>query len=172
MNCDPSAFVLSGVNLQGCCTTNGPILELEADNCTLIPIVAFVSDSSDNNSCPETIYREYSITDDCGNQTFVTQLIIIGGGIVPSPVLTVNGPICEGDDATFTITGQADAVVTYDVGSGVQTTTLTGGISTIIITSSNTNLVMTLTNISDGSCSTVLNIVDSVVVNPNFYVGR
>ncbi|MDC1362383.1 hypothetical protein N8203_04685, partial [Crocinitomicaceae bacterium] len=138
----------------------------EADNCTLIPIVAFVSDSSDNNSCPETIYREYSITDDCGNQTFVTQLIIIGGGIVPSPVLTVNGPICEGDDATFTITGQADAVVTYDVGSGVQTTTLTGGISTIIITSSNTNLVMTLTNISDGSCSTVLNIVDSVVVNP------
>jgi gliding motility-associated-like protein len=138
----------------------------EADNCTINPVVAFVADSTDGLNCPETIYRTYSVTDDCNNQIIVTQIIIVGGGTVPIPTLSVNGPLCEGEDAVFTITGQADAIVTYNVGPGPQTTTLTGGVSTITITSSNTNVVMNLTNISDGSCSTVLNISDSVIVNP------
>ena len=41
----------------------------EADNCTAVPVVAFVSDVSDGNTCPEVITRTYSITDDCGNVT-------------------------------------------------------------------------------------------------------
>ena len=40
----------------------------EADNCTAAPVVAFVSDVSDGNTCPEVITRTYSVTDDCGNQ--------------------------------------------------------------------------------------------------------
>ena len=39
----------------------------EADNCTASPTVAFVSDVSDGNTCPEVITRTYSVTDDCGN---------------------------------------------------------------------------------------------------------
>ena len=44
----------------------------EMDNCTANPVVAFVSDVSDGNLCPETITRTYSVTDDCGNETLVT----------------------------------------------------------------------------------------------------
>ena len=49
----------------------------EADNCTVNPVVAFVSESNDNNGCPETITRIYSVTDDCGNTINVTHLIVI-----------------------------------------------------------------------------------------------
>ena len=55
----------------------------EADNCS-IPMVAFVSDVSDNLSCPETITRTYSITDACGNFIEVYQLIIIEDDNLPT----------------------------------------------------------------------------------------
>lgn len=55
----------------------------EADNCS-VPVVAFVSDVSDNQTCPETITRTYSVTDACGNATTVTQQIIIQDDILPT----------------------------------------------------------------------------------------
>ena len=41
------------------------------------PVVAFVSDVSDGNTCPEVITRTYSVTDACGNTINVTQTITI-----------------------------------------------------------------------------------------------
>ena len=63
----------------------------EDDNCS-IPTVAFVSDVSDNQSCPETITRTYSVTDACNNSITVTQLIVVNDDILPtasdpSPIL-------------------------------------------------------------------------------------
>ena len=145
----------------------------EADNCTVSPVVAFVSDVSDGVECPETITRTYSVTDDCGNQILVTQTIVIGGGNVPEPTVSANGPICEGEDAIFTIEGINDAVVTYDVGLGPQTTVLTGGISIITVPSAAPpNSTITISNISDEACSSVLNLTATTIVNtpalPNF----
>ena len=128
------------------------------DNCTVNPVVAFVSDVSDGNLCPETITRTYSVTDDCGNETLVTQTIEIGGASVPDPVVIANGPICEGSDAIFTITGVVDAVVTYDIGSGSNTVTLSGGEAIVTVPSVAANTTITLTNISDGSCNSAINI--------------
>lgn len=51
-----------------------------SDNCG-IPSVAFVGDLSDGGFCPEKVIRTYSITDDCGNQSFVTQELTIGDEI-------------------------------------------------------------------------------------------
>eukprot|EP00353_Schmidingerella_taraikaensis_P001121 CAMPEP_0185596404 /NCGR_PEP_ID=MMETSP0434-20130131/80735_1 /TAXON_ID=626734 ORGANISM="Favella taraikaensis, Strain Fe Narragansett Bay" /NCGR_SAMPLE_ID=MMETSP0434 /ASSEMBLY_ACC=CAM_ASM_000379 /LENGTH=1678 /DNA_ID=CAMNT_0028224905 /DNA_START=575 /DNA_END=5607 /DNA_ORIENTATION=+ len=70
----------------------------EADNCTVNPVVAWVSDVSDNGNCPEIITRTYSITDDCGNQSFVTQTISVGDAVLP----TASNPTpinvqCSGD---------------------------------------------------------------------------
>ena len=140
----------------------------EVDNCTVNPVVAFVSDVSDGNLCPETITRTYSITDDCGNETLVTQTIEIGGSPVPDPVVIANGPICEGSDAIYTITGVVDAVVTYDTGLGSNTVTLTGGEAIVTVPSVAANTTITLTNISDGSCNSALNITATTIVNtPN-----
>ncbi len=73
----------------------------EADNCTAAPTVTWVSDVSDNDICAgETITRTFSVTDDCGNETLVTQLISID----PLPVPINAGPdqtICEGDLTTL-----------------------------------------------------------------------
>ena len=49
----------------------------EADNCTVFPVVAFVSDVSDGGLCPEIVTRTYSVTDSCGNAINVTQTITI-----------------------------------------------------------------------------------------------
>ncbi|MDZ7738592.1 MAG: HYR domain-containing protein [Bacteroidales bacterium] len=49
----------------------------EADNCGVVPVVAWESDASDGNTCPEVITRTYSVTDDCGNSINVTQTITI-----------------------------------------------------------------------------------------------
>jgi hypothetical protein len=47
-----------------------------ADNCA-VPTVTFVSDVSDGLSCPETITRTYSVTDNCANSIDVTQIITV-----------------------------------------------------------------------------------------------
>ena len=49
----------------------------EADNCTAAPVVAFVSDVTDSNTCPEVITRTYSVTDGLRQCITVTQTITI-----------------------------------------------------------------------------------------------
>ena len=77
----PTADNLPTVNVT--CLADFPPFDIEdvtgeADNCTATPIVSFVSDVSDNASCPETITRTYSVTDECNNSIDVVQTIIIG----------------------------------------------------------------------------------------------
>ncbi|MDG1331460.1 MAG: PKD domain-containing protein, partial [Crocinitomicaceae bacterium] len=81
-------------NINVTCPVNVPapnptVVTDEADNSGVAPTVAFVSDVSDGNNCPETITRTYSVTDDCGNAINVTQLIII----IPTaaPIVPPNG---------------------------------------------------------------------------------
>ncbi|WP_298371326.1 LamG-like jellyroll fold domain-containing protein, partial [uncultured Lutibacter sp.] len=54
----------------------------EADNCTANPVIAFVSDTP-SGSCPVTITRIYSVTDNAGNSINVTQTIIVNDAINP-----------------------------------------------------------------------------------------
>ena len=69
-----------------------------ADNCTVTPVVAHVSDVSDGNACPETITRTYSITDDCNNETLVVQLIVINDDVAPTGIAPTNVSVqCVGD---------------------------------------------------------------------------
>ena len=79
----------------------------EADNCTIVPIVAFVSDVSDGATCPETITRTYSVTDDCGNTMDVTQIITVMD--ITAPVITCPADITQAVDA-----GICGAIVTFN----------------------------------------------------------
>jgi len=56
----------------------------ETDNCTVNPIVTYVGDVSNGNTCPELVTRTYTITDDCGNNTDVTQLFTINDVVLPT----------------------------------------------------------------------------------------
>jgi gliding motility-associated-like protein len=49
-----------------------------------VPTVAFVSDLSDGNTCPEVITRTYSVTDNCGNSINVTQTITVDDTTPPT----------------------------------------------------------------------------------------
>ncbi|MEJ6777704.1 MAG: gliding motility-associated C-terminal domain-containing protein [Crocinitomicaceae bacterium] len=79
-------------------TVDITVVNDETDNCIVNPVVAFVSEVSDNNTCPETITRIYSVTDDCGNIINVAHLILITDFFLP----TASNPIplnveCIGD---------------------------------------------------------------------------
>ena len=82
---DPTASNLDPINVQ--CIDDIPdpditLVDDEADNCST-PTVAWVSDVSDNNTCPEVITRTYSVTDDCGNSINVTQTITVNDDTPP-----------------------------------------------------------------------------------------
>ncbi|MDP5098967.1 MAG: hypothetical protein NWQ27_03140, partial [Crocinitomicaceae bacterium] len=55
----------------------------EADNCS-VPVVTFVSESTDGAACPETITRIYAVTDACGNTINVTHTILITDPFPPT----------------------------------------------------------------------------------------
>jgi gliding motility-associated-like protein len=101
----------------------------EADNCGMVPVVTFISDISDGNTCPEVITRTYRLTDLCGNFTDLYQTITIDDNINP----TAEDPLpllveCTGDipvPDVNAVTGEADncgivPVVTFvsDVSDG------------------------------------------------------
>jgi gliding motility-associated-like protein/uncharacterized repeat protein (TIGR01451 family) len=82
----PTASNPATINVQ--CIDDVPAADVsvvtdEADNCS-VPTVAFVSDVSDNQTCPETITRTYSVTDVCGNSISVSQSIIVNDDILPT----------------------------------------------------------------------------------------
>ena len=163
----PTASNPTNINIP-LAPTPGPDINVvldEADNCTALPIVAFVSEQSDGGDCPEVITRIYSVTDDCGNETLVTQLVVIGGGLVPSPTVSANGPICEGEDAVFTIDGLVDAVVTYDIGAGPTTITLVGGSAIVSVPSLSSDVTITLSSIADGTCNSIIDLSATTFVN-------
>ena len=98
----------------------------EADN-GAPPTVTWEDDTSDGNTCPETITRRYRVTDDCGNFIFVEQTITVLDDI--NPTGTAPAPItvqCIGDvpaDDPTLITDEADNC------SSVPTVTFVGDVS-------------------------------------------
>ena len=101
-NIDPTGVAPSALSVQ--CIGDVPAADPNAvtgvsDNCTANPIVAHVGDVSSGTTCPEVITRTYSITDDCGNSTTVTQTITVNDNT--DPVITCN----QTTDELFTTTG-------------------------------------------------------------------
>ncbi|MCO6176489.1 hypothetical protein NHF50_15675, partial [Flavobacterium sp. NRK F10] len=72
--------------------------------------------------------------------------------------LSSNDPICEGDDAVFDLSGTAGSTVTYTINGGTtQTVTLDGtGAAQVVIVSPTTDQSIVLSDISLGTCSSIL----------------
>jgi gliding motility-associated-like protein/uncharacterized repeat protein (TIGR01451 family) len=82
----PTASNPPTISLQ--CTDAIPASDINvvtdaADNCS-VPTVTYLSEVSDNQTCPETITRTYRITDSCNNYTDVSQTIVISDDVAPT----------------------------------------------------------------------------------------
>lgn len=92
-----------------------------ADNCTANPVVVWVNDVSDGGLCPETVVRTYSVTDDCGNEIFITQEFAVGDPypnaqfIAEPQIVTTTNP-----QVVFTNTTTGAVSYDWDFGDGSQ----------------------------------------------------
>ncbi len=81
----------------------------EADNCTIVPTVSFINDSSDGGSNPEIITRTYRISDASGNTVDVYQTITVN----PFSISTQPADQSIGAGASTNFTVSANFVDTY-----------------------------------------------------------
>ena len=84
----------------------------ETDNCAGVVTVAFVSDGP-NPGCSGTVVRTYSLTDECGNSSTITQNILINDNVPPTAdPMTALGPFACYADITPAdindVTGETD----------------------------------------------------------------
>lgn len=91
------------------------IIDDVTDNCTMNPLVEFISESSDGNFCNgEIITRIYSITDECGNTNNVTHTITIEATMALIDAgLDIN--VCNDDPLTLNANCNIpNAVISWD----------------------------------------------------------
>jgi gliding motility-associated-like protein len=80
----------------------------------------------------------------------------------------VDASICLGSDAAFTITGTANATVTYQIGSGANQTVVlnaAGQSGTVTVSNPTADVVILLSNINDGTCNNTLSNTITITVN-------
>ena len=105
----------------------------------------------------------YTIAGPCGD-TQTTTLVI---NPLPTAIISVsNGPVCEGQDAVFSLTGTDGADVSYTLNGALATIILTGGTATITTTAATADQVLLLQSITDGICSATLTETLTITVNP------
>jgi hypothetical protein len=85
---------------------------------------------------------------------------------------TNGGNQCPGSNVSFTISGTANAVVSYQLNGGAtQTINLTGGIATITVNNATSTQELTLLSIDNGSCVVPLTDSESIVIETTTWNG-
>ena len=160
-NVAPTASNLAAVNVS--CIGDVPAANVdmvtdEADNCST-PTVAFVSDVSDGQTCPETITRTYSVTDACNNSINVTQIIRVDDDIAPTAdsLSPITGLQCIGE------VPQPDISLLSNVSDNCSTPT----VSFISDTSNNQTCPETITRIYrvTDACDNSIDVVQTIIIN-------
>ena len=161
---DTQAAVISGtldpVNVEGCKAADAPspvstVTELEAlngsilvnDACTPDASLTVTSHDDSAGSCPVVVTRTYVITDNCGNQSTVTQTINIEDTQAPVYSGTLSPLTAEG-----CIAGAAPAAVT----SVAALEAFPGGLNITDSCSPDIMLTVTSSDAVSGSCPLVI----------------
>ncbi len=166
-------------------TTNGPICMGDSavfwivghDNATLIynfggpnSTLIFTKDTMEivlYNVTNDTTINLVSIDDgQCTTILGLSDSVVVLP--IPAVTLTSNNPICQGNDAIFSLTGTAGTIINYTLdGIPNQNITLTGGTDNITVTNPLTDQMLILDSINDGSCIHAIADTTIVIVNPN-----
>ena len=87
---------------------------------------------------------------------------------VPTASVTSNGPVCSGFDAQFIFSGDPDAVVTYKLNSGADTSITLSNSGTFSVTVPNVSSDQTvdLVKVNNTNCETFLSTSETVIVEP------
>mgnify|MGYP000134804831 CR=1 FL=1 len=73
----PTADPLPDIQVNVLSEPDTNVITNAADNCGT-PVLKWEGDDSDGGYCPEIVERTYSLTDDCGNVTFLKRTITVG----------------------------------------------------------------------------------------------
>lgn len=76
----PTADPLQDVQLSELPEPDTSLITNAYDNCAT-PSIKWEGDATDGGYCPEIVTRTYSLTDDCGNVTFITREFTIGDNV-------------------------------------------------------------------------------------------
>jgi len=111
---------------------------------------------------------DYTFTPDAGqcSSTLTPYTVVVNPAPSVSGV-TSNSPICVGSNAIFTVSGTPNGILDYTINGGaIQTTTLdaTGSFAITINAPAVGNVVLSLKNIDNGICNTLLTNMVTVVV--------
>ncbi|WP_165366211.1 HYR-like domain-containing protein [Brumimicrobium glaciale] len=149
------------------CLTDVPVVDIsvvsdEVDNCTINPTVAFVSESTDGDSCNgEIITRIYSITDDCGNSINVNHTILVDSYTPNFTVSGVGTTTCDGTDGTITLSGlslNTNYEMSFDGGTTNPITTDAAGNYVITGLSAGSYTNYTVSDADCPACTTTENV--------------
>jgi gliding motility-associated-like protein len=118
-----------------------------------------------NPSISQTINVTSVNLNNCSTQYNATSATI---DIISSTasVTSNNSPICSGTAATFTITGTANATISYNINGGsTVSTTLNSNTSTITIPNATSNQTLNLVSVSNQGCTQNLSVLSTVIIN-------
>ena len=80
--------------------------------------------------------------------------------------LNADSPICYGEDAIFTISGDAGDIVTYSGAANGTKTLDSNGEATVTISNATSDITLSLTGVSNTTCERTLDDSKTVTVNP------
>ncbi|MEZ4853261.1 choice-of-anchor L domain-containing protein [Flavobacterium sp.] len=116
------------------------------------------------------IGTSYTVTASNGSCTSGSSLSFSNAAMLASPIftsITSNTPICAGENAVFTFTGTANATINFTVDGTSQSAMLdASGSYVYTLTNASSNVVVTMVNIQQNTCTVTLTDSETVVVNP------
>lgn len=104
----------------------------------------------------------------CENEPVTIKVEIVDK---PEVMITSTSPICEGEDAVFTINGAIGNIITYNINEGAdQTLTMTSGSEVITINAVEEDQILTITSVKADSsvnpCESLTVVTAKITVNP------
>uniref|UniRef100_UPI00260891DC hypothetical protein n=1 Tax=Flavobacterium sp. TaxID=239 RepID=UPI00260891DC len=95
---------------------------------------------------------------------------------VNSPSVSISGTNganqCPGSNVSFTLTGTANSIVSYNLNGGsTQTITLTGGTATVTVTGATTSQTLNLISVDNGVCSVSVSDAATITIESTTWSG-